>query len=105
MKNKVKVLISLWFLLIAIGITSPLNAEEPPWKDTWKPTPDINMHSLVNDGYKIVGTNFILTPKGYTQIEIIYLMKNKSLYRCSSVFEKRGPGKHECQILISPEKP
>jgi hypothetical protein len=92
-------------LLAGCGISSVYAAGESKlsWKSPWKGQPNVNLQTLINDGYEMVGSNFSVPGLGGAAVEAIYLKKGKSLYRCVTL-EQKGSAQHECEMLVSPEK-
>jgi hypothetical protein len=62
----------------------------------------VNLQTLINDGYEMVGASFRIPGPG-GDVEVIYLKKGKSLYRCSTR-EQKVSAQHGCEMLVSPEK-
>jgi hypothetical protein len=89
-------------LLIGSGISSVYAQQsKAPWKSPWQEQPNANLQTLINDGYEMVGTGIVVA--GRDSVEVIYLKKGKSLYRCSTIQQHRS-AQHGCEMLVSPEK-
>jgi|SRR6266487_3489094 len=92
--------IILGLALLSESVISPAYAADTTWKSPWERKLDVNLQTLINDGYEIVGTNLVY---GFGREEIIFLKKSKSLYRCNTV-QIGNSVFHDCYILISPER-
>ena len=64
------------------------------WKDT-----DVNLATLLEYDFTVVDTNFMVLGEGEKSIEVIYLGKDKKLFRCTT-FDIQGQGaKHWCETV------
>jgi hypothetical protein len=98
--------IVLGVALFVGSVISPVCAVEKsniPWKSPWKDQTNVHLQTLVNDGYEMVGTSFVVPGISGVAIEAVYLKKGKSLYRCVTT-EKPGLTEHSCGMLVNPEK-
>jgi len=75
------------------------------WDSPWETKPEINLYSLINEGYKVINTNFSTAGMGTTIIEVLYLQKGKNLYRCMTVTQPQLKREtHECELCQNPRK-
>ncbi len=69
-----------------------------PWADT-----DKSLYDLINEGYSIVGSSFSVVSLAGTIVEVIYLQKEKKVYRCVTT-ETKESTEHICTTLAEPKK-
>ncbi len=100
MKKRIFSLLVCGFILITGVLISPAFASS--WGEPWSSQPDVNMHMLITDGYKIVGTNYFTV--GMAAMEFIYLRKDNQIYRCFTGEQRGRSTSHECALSVSPKK-
>ena len=64
----------------------------------WRQT-DVDLSTLIDYGFTIVDTNFVLLPSMNQSVEVIYLMKDKQLFRCTTFEIQHQEPKHWCETL------
>jgi hypothetical protein len=92
-----------WFIGSVIFPVCAVGKSDVLWKSPWQDQPNVNLQTLVSDGYEMIGASFVVPGPGGVAVEAIYVKKGKSLYRCVTT-AKPGITEHSCGMLVSPEK-
>jgi hypothetical protein len=86
------------FALIALipfflSVNTPAHAAGV-WKET-----DVDLITLLDYDFKVIDTHFSLTDAMKQSIEVIYLTKDKKLFRCFTFEIQNQTPKHWCETL------
>jgi hypothetical protein len=64
----------------------------------WKET-DVDLPTLITYDFVIVDTSFTLSASMDQSVEVIYMMKDHKLFRCTTLEIKNQEPKHWCETL------
>ena len=76
-----------------LSVNTPVHAQGV-WKET-----DVDLNTLLDYDFKVIDTHFTLTDSMKQSIEVIYLMKDKKLFRCFTLEIQDQTPKHWCETL------
>lgn len=85
----VQMLVSALLLISASGVQAA-----GIWKES-----DVDLPTLITYDFVIVDTSFTLSASMEQSVEVIYLMKERKLFRCMTLEIQNQQPKHWCETL------
>jgi hypothetical protein len=93
------IILGMFFILTRNGaVYGEDTSYGTPWIDSSR-----NLYDLIKEGYTIVGLSVTTPALAGAVIEVIYVQKEKKLYRCFSI-ESKEKTQHMCNYLTEPKK-
>jgi hypothetical protein len=95
-------IVSILGLLLILIRNGAVHGEDTrygtPWIDSHR-----NLYDLIKEGYTIVGLSVTTPTLAGAVVEVIYVQKEKKLYRCFTI-ESKEKTQHMCGSLTEPKK-